>query len=156
MEDNQRSPARRTPVMGRLTSETTKAGSPPLDLDEGGWSNDGPPLMPARLTWRGVEAIGTAFSDWTIVVGPEDAEGDGADKTYHVHKNILSVGERASGYFHTQFTLETPTRENERRTSVLRLPPLCVSSGTSKSASMNERTCSGSRCITSQCSMKLE
>lgn len=38
-----------------------------------------------------------------VVVSSENAEdAQHGTKTYHVHKTVLSIGERASGYFHTQ------------------------------------------------------
>ena len=115
------------PIMGRITSPI-QTNEEKLDLDEGGWDNSSP-LVPPKLTWRDVQQVGQHFSNWTIVVRSEDVEGAKQNtKTYHVHKTVLSIGERASGYFHTQFTLETPTRENEENTSVLHLPPLCVGS----------------------------
>lgn len=50
------------------------------------------------LSWR-MEPV-RSFSDWTIKIKTGGSE---SVDTYHVHRNILAVGERKSGYFETVF-----------------------------------------------------
>ena len=50
------------PVMGRITSSPSNEEK--LDLDEGGWDNSSP-LVPPKLTWRGVQEAGQQYTNWT-------------------------------------------------------------------------------------------
>tara|TARA_B100000780_G_C21095731_1_gene441902 strand:- start:322 stop:1779 length:1458 start_codon:yes stop_codon:yes gene_type:complete len=98
-----------------------------FDLDEGNWTAT--PDFPVKLTWRGDAA--KTYTDWTIEVHAEDTSGllvDGERPTspqiINVHRAVLSQGERASGYFHAQFSLETA--ETARQKSTIPLPQCCA------------------------------
>jgi hypothetical protein len=72
------------------------------DGDEDGISKRTSSGADAALSWRGDPR--ETYSDWTIVVTTGDTAAATAsdfveEKTYHVHKSILSVGPRSSKYF---------------------------------------------------------
>lgn len=97
-----------------------------VDLDTSSHTQK-PTATTNRLTWRGDEFCN--FSDWTIVVQqeePQQAEVPVHMSTFHVHKFILSHGERASGYFLIQFRLSSSTVGTKLGISPLKLPALCV------------------------------
>ena len=68
-----------------------------------------------QLTWRGDPE--DTLSDWKIVLHYEDSEEE--EKVYHVHRNILALGERGCDYFATLF--RSDFSENQGNTSHIHL-----------------------------------
>eukprot|EP00584_Thalassiosira_punctigera_P012702 CAMPEP_0172573700 /NCGR_PEP_ID=MMETSP1067-20121228/136321_1 /TAXON_ID=265564 ORGANISM="Thalassiosira punctigera, Strain Tpunct2005C2" /NCGR_SAMPLE_ID=MMETSP1067 /ASSEMBLY_ACC=CAM_ASM_000444 /LENGTH=433 /DNA_ID=CAMNT_0013366307 /DNA_START=52 /DNA_END=1353 /DNA_ORIENTATION=+ len=88
-----------------------------FDLDEGGWLGT-TPRTPQRLSWRNDPL--ESHSDWTVRVRSAAADDCADDEIYRLHRNVLSNGERSSGYFHAQFSQRT----NETRTATTVLDDL--------------------------------
>lgn len=93
-----------------------------------------------KLTWRLPKEA--SFSDYTIIITrsrpagteEESSSSDGAQNTcngcvketvYHVHRNILTFGERRSEYFERLFRLSCTTHEGQEMTSRIELDPAC-------------------------------
>jgi uncharacterized small protein (DUF1192 family) len=73
-----------------------------------------------QLSWRGDPT--TTHSDWTIVIGTENDDGDSLESNkYHVHKAILGVGPRSSAYFATLFGTIAEVKEKQGSTSHINL-----------------------------------
>ena len=112
-----------------------KSGAPVAD---GSKKRKDPPIIPltsdddelphesgvagGRLSWR-MEPQ-ESHSDWTIEILTVVA-GKTAHSTYHVHKNILSVGPRRSGYFARLFSNKN-LKEHETQTSRIALQELAA------------------------------
>jgi len=81
-----------------------------------------PPLDAGLLSWRMPPV--ESHSDWTLEISSTELSSNGERKekrqTYHVHKNILSVGPKKSLYFERIF-LSLNFAESETKTSKIEL-----------------------------------
>ena len=74
-----------------------------------------------KFSWR-MDAA-ESLSDWTISILDE---GDEHSETYHVHKNILSVGARRSEYFVPLMRSDSQFSESNSRMNSIQLQPLAA------------------------------
>jgi hypothetical protein len=76
-----------------------------------------------ELSWRMDPKL--SHSDWTIIINSDEGdETTHQQRTYHVHKAILSVGKNKSDYFGSVFRSEPPMKETSTDTSEITLPGL--------------------------------
>ncbi|CAB9499650.1 nervous system development [Seminavis robusta] len=87
------------------------------------WDEEGPPPEDREVPgWRGDPS--ETHSDWTIEIVARRRNGNDEVQVYHVHKYLLSCGQRSSSYFAKLF--QSSFAESQACTSRIELDPLAA------------------------------